>query len=125
MTWLRNLAIDHSKDLWRSILRVQSPWRSSVIKYMTISHRDCTLFFQGRSLEIVLQFLKYQLWEIVPSKIVTISGDRFGRSLPFSGYISYLEETTVLVAPILIGIDNIPSPPHYNQLSFSKLQTTV
>ena len=82
--------LNHLQRDGTSILQVQSPWRSSTIKYMTISHRDCTLFFQGRSLEIVLQFLKYQLWEIVPSKMVTISGDRFGRSLPFSGYISCL-----------------------------------
>ena len=83
--------LNHLQRDGTSILQVQSPWRSSIIKYMTISHRDCTLFFQGRSLEIVLQFLKYHLWEIVPSKMVTISGDRFGRSSPFSGCISCLD----------------------------------
>ena len=59
--------LNHLQRDGTSILQVQSPWRSSIIKYMTISHRDCTLFFSR-----------------------TISGDRFGRSLPFSGCISCL-----------------------------------
>ena len=82
--------LNHLQRDGTSILQVQSPWRSSIIKYMTISIRDCTLKNRDDLWEIVLQFLKYHLWEIVPSKMVTISGDRFGRSLPFSGCISCL-----------------------------------
>ena len=59
--------LNHLQRDGTSILQVQSPWRSSIIKYMTISHRDCTLFFSR-----------------------TISGDRFGRSSSFFGSVSYL-----------------------------------
>ena len=77
--------LNHLQRDGTSILQVQSPWRSSIIKYMTISIRDCTLKNRDDLWEIVPEFLKYHLWEIVPSKMVTISGDRFGRSSPFFG----------------------------------------
>ena len=39
--------LNHLQRDGTSILQVQSPWRSSIIKYMTISIRDCTLIKQG------------------------------------------------------------------------------
>lgn len=98
-----------------SILQVQSPWQLSIIKYMTISIRDCTLKNRDDLWEIVPEFLKYHLWEILilfisladtpmaqharrlyqedvicTLKMVTISGDRFRTSLPFFRSVSFL-----------------------------------